>query len=155
MSQGGAGQFPAGEELAGEDAVPALSPPRAVTTPAAILFNGATFTFPFLVSGLLTPLDPVDQQVALALLVRFGTLASVPALGAKFRQIKKIDRTTPAKVNDMVNETLSDLLARRAITLRSVKVETLRANGRILLAVEYVNLRLTPTRPTVVQINLT
>lgn len=153
MSQGGAGQFPAGEELAGEDAVPALSPPRAVTTPAAILFNGAIF--PYLPSGLLAPLDPVDQQAALALLVRFGTLASVPTLGSKFRQIRKVDRRTPAQVADMVNETLADLLARRAITLRSVKVETSRAAGRVLLAVEYLNLRLSPTRPRVVQVNLT
>ena len=155
MTQGGAGQFAAGDELAGEDGVPALSAPRDVTPPAAILLNGATFTFPFLPSGLLTPLDPTDQQVALALLIRKGTLASVPAMGATFRDIKKIDRYTPAKVNDAVNAALASLIASKAITLRSVTVETQRINGRIVLAVAYTNNRLTPTRPTTVQINLT
>ena len=155
MTQGGAAQFAAGDELAGEDGVPALSAPRDVTPPAAILFNGATFTFPYLASGLLTPLDPTDQQVALALLIRKGTLASVPALGATFREIRKIDRYTTAKVTDAVNLALASLIASKAIVVLSITVETQRTNGRIVLAVAYRNLRTTPQRPTTVQINLT
>lgn len=155
MSQGGAGQFEAGQELAGEDGLPALSPPRNVTPPAAILFNGATFTFPFTAAGLLTPLDPTDQKVALALLVRRGTLAAVPAMGATFREIRKIDRYTPAKVTDAVNRALADLVASKAISILSITVETQRLNGRIVLAVSYRNLRTQPARPATVQINLT
>jgi hypothetical protein len=150
----GAGEWPVGDELAGEDGVPALSPPRNVTPPVALKFNGALFLFETDGSGLLQSIDPTDQAVALALLIRKGTLASVPEMGATFREIKRIDKYTPAKVNDAVNAALSSLLASKAITLRDVQVETNRRNGRVLVAVSYVNLKRTPTRPTTVQINI-
>ena len=150
----GAGEWPAGDELAGEDGVPALSPPRNVSPPVALKFNGTLFLFEDDGSGLLASIDPTDQEVALALLIRKGTLASAPNVGATFREIKKLDRYTPAKVNDAVNLALASLLARKAITLKSAQVETNRRNGRLLIAVSYVNLKRTPTRPTTVQINL-
>ncbi len=154
MSDTGAGEFGAGEELAGEDGVPALSPPRNVTPPAALYFNGATFLFDD-DGELLRSIDPTDQAVALALFIRQGTLASVPEMGATFRSIRKIDRYTPAKVNEALRLALASLVRAKSIEVVRVQVETQRVNGRIVLAVSYRNLRTTPPRPTTVQINLT
>jgi hypothetical protein len=138
----GAGQFNAGEGLGGEDPLADPSPPRDVTPPAALLFDGATKAHPLDAQGRYQGIHPVDQRVALALLVRFGSVGSVPDQGARFREIAKVTRYTAAQAKDMVNLALARLLAAKDITVELVEVETNRLAGSIAIAVSYQNLRL-------------
>ncbi len=148
----GAAQYPAGNGPAGEDPLPALTAPRNVQPPAALLFDGASRAFPLDANGLYRAIHPVDQRVALALLIALGTVGSAPSLGSSLRAIRRIVPTTPTDARNRIDVALSDLVAARDIEVTKVEVETRRApTGSLLVAVSYRNLRLsalssTPTR---------
>lgn len=150
----GAADDPAGDGMAGEDVLPTLSPPRAVTIPAAIWFDGATFTFLYDANGRLVPLDPVDHRVALSLLVRRGAVAGVPELGSTLRAIRKIDKRTQRTVEDAVTTALAALLAApAAIRIERIEVEVRRApTSGYACAVSYTNLRTRSTGPRTVTV---
>lgn len=150
----GATSSAAGEGLAGEDVLPALSPPRAVTPPAALWLDGATFTFLFDSAGLLVPLDPVDHRVAMSLLVSQGAIAGVPGLGSTLRQIRKIDKRTQRAVEDAVARALARLTAApAAIRIERIEVQTRRSpTSGYAVAVSYVNLRTASRRARTVTI---
>lgn len=150
----GATSSAAGEGMAGEDVLPALSPPRAVTAPAALWLDGATFTFLFDSDGLLVPLDPVDHRVAMLLLVPVGTIAGVPELGSTLRQIRKIDKRTQRAVEDAVARALSALTASpAAIRIERIEVALRRSpTSGYAVAVSYVNLRTSSQRARTVTI---
>lgn len=150
----GATSSAAGEGLAGEDVLPALSPPRAVTPPAALWLDGASFTFLFDSAGLLVPLDPVDHRVAMSLLVPQGAIAGVPDLGSTLRQIRKIDKRTQRAVEDAVARALARLTAApAAIRVERVEVQTRRApTSGYAVAVSYTNLRTASRRARTVTV---
>lgn len=140
--------------MAGEDVVPSLSPARAVTPPAAMWLDGATFTFLFDSAGLLVPLDPTDHRVAMSLLVPLGAIAGVPDLGSTLRRIRKIDGRTQRAVEDAVARALATLLkAPAAIRIERVEVQTRRApTSGYAAAVSYTNLRTADRRARTVTV---
>ena len=150
----GAGSFGAGEGAAGEDIPTPPDAPRNVTPPAALLFDGRTRDFPLNAQGRYRRVHPVDQRVALALLIAYGTIASAPTVGDKVRRITKIVKSTPGQVAGFVNEALDTMLRAGDIVLRDVQIETNRVNGTILLAVSYTNLRIQPPTNTTTRVNL-
>ena len=142
MSNTGAGESIAGEEPCGEYVLPANSPARRVQPPAALLYDGATASNPLdAATGLYREIHPVDQAVALALLVRRGTLASAPNVGSRFREIKKITKTTPAQATDFAKQALATLVSAKSIAIVSIVVETNAKAGSLAVVVNYRNLR--------------
>ncbi len=149
----GAGMFPAGSGPSGLDPLAPPSPPRSVTPPAALYFDGQTQGFPLDAQGHYVGIHPVDQAVALALIVRLGTLGSVPGLGAGFRNIRKITTSTGTQATDMARIALASIVQAGDIMILDIQVET-RRTGAVLIAVSYKNLRKIPTKPTVIRLNV-
>ncbi len=141
MADTGAGTSPAGEEPCGEYVLPAATAARIVSAPASLYFDGATASNPLDANGRYLSLHPVDQAVALALIVRQGTISSAPNVGAKFRTIKKIVGNTTAVADDYARQALATLLAAKSISIRSIEVEAFPKTGGLAIAVNYVNLR--------------
>lgn len=150
----GAGNFPAGAGPAGLDPLPPPSPPRDVSPPAALYFDGRTQGFPLDAQGRYVGIHPVDQAVALALIVRLGTLGAVPEQGAAFRDIRKITPSTGTQATDMARIALAAIVQRGDITILDIQVETRRTMGAVLIAVSYKNLRTIPTKPAVIRLNV-
>lgn len=150
----GAGTAPAGQGGAGLNLLPALSPPRNVTPPISLRFDGATADFQLDDQGRYKSIHPVDQAVALALLVRLGTLGSVPSMGAGFRNIRKIGPTTPNQVENMARVALARLVQAQSIKILSIQVETKRKPGSIAIAVSYTNLRTNPAKPETARVTI-
>lgn len=151
----GAGDFDAGLGLAGEDPLPALTPPRNVQPPVALWFDGASADFLLDTgTGLYVPLHPVDQAVALALCIREGTLGSAPEVGNQLRTIRKLGPTTAATADTMVRNALSNLVQNKDIDLRKVEVQTRTPQGALLVAVTYHNLRRDAQQPRTVMVNV-
>ena len=143
----GAGSFPAGFGPTGLDPLP--PPPRArdVTPPAALWFDGATQDFLLDRStGLYVPLHPVDQRVALALLVNLGSLSGAPAVGAAFRSITRITPSTKTEVVSDATNALLPLVQQRLIRVDDIAVEVYVIGG-FACAVSYTNL-VTQKTPT-------
>lgn len=149
----GAGDFEAGPlDPAGEDPVADPPAPRRVTLPAALLFDGATADFPLDSAGLYKSSHTVDQRVALALIPRQGTVASVPGLGSRLRSIKRATGALAvAKARDYVDLALAALVLAGDIEVVDVQVES-PGRGQIAVAVTYKNLRVTEP-PTTVRFN--
>lgn len=141
----GAGSSPAGHGAAGADVAPDVAPPRNVTLPAAIAFDGASGDYLLDENGLYQALHPVSQRVVLKLLVKFGSIASSPTTGSKFN---KIARGTPAQreaqAKQIVKDTLKDDIAAGDIKLERVDVDT-SSPGATLTAIYFRNLREDPT----------
>lgn len=151
----GAGTFPAGQGGAGLDPLPTFPQPLTPRATAALYFDGATADFPLDANGYYLGIDPIDQEVALALLIRLGTLSSVPELGAAFRTIRKITPQTVAIATDMANTALADLVSAKQIEIVNIDVQTRpRPTGAVLIAVAYKNLTTKPATPAVIKLNL-
>ena len=135
----GAGGSPAGLSPAGVDPLPPPVPPRFVVPPAALWFDGATKDFLLDPStGLYVPLNPVDQQVALALLVNLGSISSATNVGAAFRSIVRITPSTKTEAVAFANNALVALVSRGFITISDIAVDVY-ALGGFAVAVSYVN----------------
>lgn len=151
----GAGSSCAGAWNAGCDPVAPPSPPRNVRPPAALYFDGATQDFPLDSEGHYEGIDPVDQAVALSLILRLGTVGSVPGIGAAFRSIRRITPATKTTVIAMARDAIRARVQAQDIQIRAVDVEILtRPAGAILVAVSYVNLRRNPPKPTSIRLNV-
>lgn len=145
----GAGETWAGYAPAGTDLHPAYSAPAVlVQTSLAALWDLATRSVPRdEATGLVKRIHWVDQAVALALGVQYGSLTSQPDLGHKLRQIKRA--AGPQLVNeveDAVRLALVDLLDRGDIAVTSLVVTTPKVS-QIMVALSYVNLRLPTSTP--------
>jgi hypothetical protein len=141
----GAGDYPAGIGPAGFDPVQSPSQRLVLYAPPSLYFDLSTRSFPYDARGALVGVHPVDQEVELALGITAGSLGSAPAQGHTLRFI-----TSPSapdaerQVEDRVNRALARLLERGDITVRSARFVRPAPPGRLLVAVEYVNLRLKP-----------
>ncbi len=133
-------------------AVPPSTPavPVRATYPRSLWFDGATRDYTIGADGRYLDLHPVDQRVALALLVALGSITLAPALGSTITSVAPGAPTTLAAATAAVRRALRDLLAEPAIVLRSVVVET-SAHGRLEAAVTYVNLARAATDPARLQ----
>jgi len=137
----GAGDFGAGEGLAGEDVLPDIVP-RTVTAPIALRFDGKTRDFLLDDGGRYLSVHPVDQRVALALLILKEKLASAPEVGSGLWKIAYAGGPTLiAEVNDHVRQTLQAMIKAGDIELLAVAVE-IPARGTFLVQVDYLNKRL-------------
>lgn len=120
--------------------------------PHALYLDGATADFPLDSDGLHRSLHPNDQWVALQLLVRQGTMRSVPGMGNRLREITRV---APARAQrlaeDYINQALSDRVRTGDIRINSVEVDT-SVRGRLVVAVSYTNMRLLPLRPTTLRV---
>jgi hypothetical protein len=148
--------FPAGFGPAGLDPVqvPGASPPIGLTaiqyyaqalgvqTPLVLAYNPTVLGFLQNADGTLQGIHPIDQQVALALFIEYGSVSSAPQLGSKFRKV--LQRLDPQRVKAVatseLNRCLGALIAQNAILLLSFKVDQT-VPGRTLLAVAYTNLK--------------
>ena len=147
---------PAGFGPAGLDPVqvPGASPPVGLTavqyyaqalgvqTPLVLAYNPTVAGFLQNADGTLQGIHPIDQQVALALFIEYGSVASAPKLGSKFRAV--LQRVDPARAKAVatseLNRCLGPLIAQNAILLLNFTFSQ-SAPGRTLLAVAYTNLK--------------
>jgi hypothetical protein len=143
----GAGNYPAGAGHCGLDPLPPPVPPRDVSPPAALRFDGASKDFLLDANGHYYAIHPVDQQVALVLLVGLGTIASAPTVGAAFRRIQRITSSTQSQATDMANAALRKLVTAQKVAIVAIDVEISLPQGATLIAVTYQNL-VTGTTPT-------
>lgn len=135
------GDLPAGDGPLGFDPVQPASPPRRTRPPVSLMFDGATRDFPLGEDGFYREIHPVDQRVALALLVSEGVIASAPEIGSRLRTIDRVSREVArSTATSYARLALSALVAERSIRIEKIEVET-PAGGTLLVAVTYVNLQ--------------
>jgi hypothetical protein len=143
----GAGSFPAGSGPCGLDPLSPPPPPRSVTPPAALRFDGQSQDLLLDSSGHYLAIHPIDQQVALALLIGLGTIGSAPTVGAAFRQITRITNATQTQATNMARAALAALVSAKKIQITDITVEVSLPQGATLIAVTYLNL-VTSKTPT-------
>ena len=148
--------YPAGFGPAGANPVlpPGASPPTGlqalqyyaqalgIATPLVLAYNPQVNGFVQNTDGSLQGVHPVDQQVALALFIEYGSISSAPTVGSKFRQV--LNRVDPQRglsvATSELNRCLGSLIAQNAILIQNFIVEQ-QQPGRWLLAVAYTNLK--------------
>lgn len=132
----GSGAGPAGGAPLGSSA------PTTADPPSALLFDPATRDFRLGPDGLFVTVHPVDQEAALALWIRQGSIGSAPGAGNQIRNLAR--QGGPGfigKVQDIIRLALKRLLDRNAIRIIDVAVTT-PARGQTFILVTYVNLML-------------
>jgi hypothetical protein len=127
---------------AGLPLFPASSTPGAPQTPLALQFDPTIPGFVQNADGTMTSIHPVDQKVALALFIEYGSISSAPTVGNKLRTL--LNRVQPEQVNAIAGAELSRCLGpfigAGEITLTGFTV-TQTGSGRTSLSVAYVNLK--------------
>lgn len=163
----GAGVAPAGAGLAGYDPVvvpsdatsSGLEPvqfyasARGQTTPLALKYDPSVLGFVMNADGSFQGVHPIDQQVALAMFIPYGSISSAPTVGAKWNTV--FSRVPSYKVQAVglneLNRCLAALIAQNAIAILSFSV-TQNAYGRYQPSLAYTNLldpRYNPSNPAV------
>ena len=135
----GFGSSPLGLALFGADLVPSAGgAPRQRTAPRALRLDGATRDYALDVStGLYVDGDPIDQRVALALLVAKGAIASSTGVGSTLRSIRNLGvPETQILVEDAVRRALADLLVAGDVAVEKIEQES-SSNGQLRVAVTY------------------
>ena len=111
-----------------------------VTVPKATLFDLASRSFLVDDDGYTRAMDPVDQEVVLALGIERGAVKASPETGIDLERIRAAKRNQrDAITKDAVRVALSAPLARQDITLGAVSGSFI--DGRLYLSVDYTNLR--------------
>lgn len=142
----GAGTGVAGGGIAGLGA-PASSEVAASSLPAVLRYDPAARDWATRASGVLATCHPVDQQVALSLSVRLGSVPAYPGLGNEFHQIglglndAQLQRAARAKAEQSFP--LSSLLSSGSVELVSV-VAVIGQSGRLGITTLYKNLEADP-----------
>lgn len=161
----GAGTSPAGMGPAGFEpvVVPADTPPsgltpvqfyaqaRGVKTPLVLLYDPSVQGFVQNTDGTFQGVHPIDQELALAVFIPYGSIPSAPTVGSKFTTC--FNRVSPNRVQSIgrseLNRCTASLLARKAIVILSFTVAQ-NANGRFQPVIGYTNLldpRYNPQNP--------
>lgn len=133
--------YPAGSGGAGHAPV---QPPSIVgrrVRPAATRFEGATADYPLDDEGNWVAIDPVDQEVALSLLIPLGSCASAPDVGNTFRELVPQSASLQADAEDRARRSLFRPLSRKDIALDRVAVRPNVTTGGVLVFAYYRNLR--------------
>lgn len=144
----GFGSSPLGLALFGADLVPSPGgAPRPRTAPRALELDGATRDYALDVStGLYVDGDPIDQRVALALLVAQGAIASSLATGSTLRSIRNLGTPDTGRlVDDAVRRALADLVTAGDVLITAIEQESTRS-GQLRVAVSYRKPRREQTR---------
>lgn len=137
------GNFGFGFFKYGLDPVQAPSPaPPAYTPPQAVYYDPATRWVLLNPDGSVASMDPVDQEVTLALTNEAGSIPSSPTTGNRYRQ--RLSRQAQGKklsiATDETQNALAAPLARGDVVILSVNVVTT-GPGRDVVWVNYVNTR--------------
>lgn len=135
----GLGSYPFGVGPFGRD--PAITTARpSGTTPSALLFDVGTKQTLLDANGYAVSIDPIDQEVSLAIGVGRGTLTSSPDTGLDYeRLLRASSDTVLAIARDAVNVALAAPLGRGDVRVLDVQAES--GGGRVSLVVTYANLR--------------
>lgn len=137
-----AGIGPAGHSSAtGTDATPA-------SALSATLFDGASKDFVELEDGRWQATHPIDQAVALSVLVEQGTIAGAPTVGSTLRQITHVGgKGFESDVRDRVltSNPLARLIRQGDVVVSAVLVEQTQGGG-FMAALEYFNMRDQPNK---------
>jgi len=143
----GLGQYPCGIGPCGLDPLPAASAARSVVAPTALLFDGASRDFPINpATGRYYGVTSVAQRVELALLIAFGKVPAVPALGIQLANIVPVaGAKLQADVENAVKTALAVPLQRGDIALLTIR-GTSTVRGRITVYVRFQDLR-DPLKP--------
>ena len=149
----GAGNFAAGQGFGGADPVLDPSLPPVFRFPDAIhpLIETGSFKLEQRVelSGLTwASIHPVDQAVILAFMIRRGTYAPAPEIGATFREITRISGQPlieEVKAAVRVARPFSDMVSQKFVEHVGTKVENPK-RGEFRVAIEYRNLRVLAER---------
>lgn len=152
----GIGAIAAGYVPAGGETTADQGSARNVRLPSAVKFDPSTGDVPRdTATGLYEATHPVDQRVTLALGVALGKLALDKTLGSRLLTLQPAaqERMTALALGH-VEEALANLITAGDITLLSVSTK-LSAHGRIVVEVQYVNLRLPDGEPQTVQRTVT
>jgi len=135
----------AGMGFVGYDPLIPPGAPRQVSPPPALRFDGATRDFPLDANGFYQASHPVDQEVALALCISRGAIASSGSIGNKLRTISRVSQSVAVTLaRTYIREGLAAILARKSIELQDVTIDT-SVPGRLMFAVTYLNLELAYT----------
>lgn len=139
----GLGDYPLGDGALGFDP-PLVGQPGYGDAADALLFDLESRTFVTDGDGNLVAVHPVDADVALALGFEFGSIAAAPAEGAEANRLRRVSQAAAQSVTtDVVRVALKRLIDAGDIELLGVETDT-RIRGRILVGVDYWNLRLSP-----------
>lgn len=139
----GFGSSPLGVALFGADVLPSAgSAPRSHVPPRALRLDGSTRDYALdTTTGLYIDGDPIDQRVALALLVVRGSIVSAVNVGSTLRSIRNLGTPDTARlVEDAVRRALADLTLAGDVVVTSVVQESTRA-GQLRVAVSYTKPR--------------
>lgn len=117
---------------------------------AARLFDPATRDWRLdPTTGLFATVHPVDQEVALALWIKQGTIGSAANIGNQLRSIvRQGGAGFIGKVQDIIRLALKRLLDRNAIRVVDISVSTPN-RGQTFILVTYVNLMIQPPQQPV------
>jgi hypothetical protein len=153
----GVGDFGAGQSPAGTDPV-LRSPEVFVTFPVATLVDLGLRDHLLDDDGFWREMDPVDQAMQLAYLIRRGTLRSAPEIGHTFRELTRFSPNDPklqeegrrrARLAQPAQDMLSSGFARIVGTnVRSPK------RGELSVEIVYQNLRIDPSDPRTINVNM-
>lgn len=141
MTQG-IGAFGSGLGSAGFDPVLSPSSSNVSNAPVALLFDPATRDFRMGSDGRFVSIDPVDQEVVLALWLRKGSVGSAPESGSDIRNIER--QGGPGfvgQVQDMVRNALRAIIERGDINVLKIEI-IIPQRGTTFVFVNYVNNRL-------------
>lgn len=138
----GAGSGVAGGGLAGKSAAASV-PPRNVRPPRALYFDGASRDMLLVTAtGLYRSLHPVDQKMAMAMVLRRGSIPVAPDLGSTFHEIAiGAEETMTADAIQRANQAAASLLQAGDVKIDSVRCYSSQAS-RVRVEVNYFNLRL-------------
>ncbi len=137
----GAGSYAAGIGQAGGDPVSDPSVSTTTTPPAAARFDAGKKDFLLNASGFYEAVHPVDQEFALRLSIRRGSISSAPDVGHRIRDLKRIGGTGfEAKVRDCVTEAVKPMTSRGDVEIVSITLDTSQ-RGQLVVVVVYRNLR--------------
>ena len=138
----GAGSGVAGAGLAGKSA-PASLAPRDVRPPRALYFDGASRDMLLVTAtGLYRSLHPVDQKMAMALVLRRGSIPVAPDLGSTFHEIGiGEEEAMTADAIQRASQAAALLIQVGDVRITSVRCFSSRVS-RVRVEVDYLNLRL-------------
>jgi hypothetical protein len=138
----GAGWYAAGYGPAGYDPVIPPDAPRVVRAPDALRLDGPTKDYLLDDNGFYQSVHPVDQRVALALLVSRGAIAAAPELGNQLRTIRRVSKNVAiALAKSFVRDALNDLVTDKSIEINDVQIDA-DVPGRLFVQVMYTNVEL-------------
>jgi hypothetical protein len=138
----GIGWYAAGYGPAGYAPVIPAGAPRVVRAPDALKLDGPTKDYLLDDDGFYQSVHPVDQQVALAMIVSRGAIAAVPELGNQLRTIRRVSKNVAiALAKSFVREALDGLVASKSIKINDVQIDA-DVPGRLFVQVMYTNLEL-------------